>query len=64
MKITLRNFVLFLLMIMTFSSCFFRKHPDKKWAVKRHHKFFYHKGNNYGGRKLWVRVPHYGRSLY
>ena|GEM_PF-5774701 len=66
MKITLRNFLLFVFALITIScsSCFFRRHPDKKWFSKRHPKFYYHKGHNYGGRKLWVRVPHYGRKLY
>lgn len=61
MKHSLRNILLFVFAAITFSSCLFRPSPYKKWYSRRHPKFFYHKGNNYGGRRLWVKQPHQER---
>ncbi len=68
MKNTLRNIILLVFLAISFnfglSSCFWRRSGDFKWSTRHHPKFFYHKGNNFGGRRLWVRTPHYGRTLY
>jgi hypothetical protein len=51
---TLRKLLLFVLIAATFSSCLVHPRPYKKWT-KKHNTPRYHNGNNYGGRKYWVR---------
>jgi len=63
MKLALRNFLLFVFALLTLNSCLVRPSPYKNWSTRRHPKFFYKKGNNYGGRKFWVRDRHYSRSI-
>ncbi len=36
-------------------SCVSRKSNYHKWNTRHHYKRYYHKGNNFGGRRLWVR---------
>jgi hypothetical protein len=38
-----------------FSSCLWRRPLHKNWSTDTHPKKHYKKGNNFGGRRLWVR---------
>lgn len=38
-----------------FTSCIARKNPHDNWYKRHHYKQHYKKGNNFGGRRLWVR---------
>lgn|GEM_PF-6463792 len=51
----LSKLLLFLIILVTFSSCVFQSRPYKHWYTKRGVRYpHYHRGNNYGGRHMWV----------
>ena len=43
---------------VAFTSCIVRRNPNHNWYKKHPRNFHYHKGNDYGGRRLWVRYPY------
>ncbi len=52
----LTKLLLFLLIAISFSSCIFQPKPFKNWHRKHGERLrHYHKGNNFGGRRMWVR---------
>jgi sterol desaturase/sphingolipid hydroxylase (fatty acid hydroxylase superfamily) len=54
MQALLKIFLL-LFAVTLFSSCLWRRPKYKNWSTDYHPKHHYYKGNNYGGRRLWVR---------
>ncbi len=49
-----KKLLLFSIILIGFSSCLVHLRPYKKWE-RRHNVRYYPKGNNIGGRHLWVR---------
>ena len=55
MNNALIKILFFAFIAATFTSCIARKNPHDYWYHRHHNKFHYQKGNNLGGRRLWVR---------
>lgn len=52
---TFVKILLFVFVTAALTSCLVRKPYYHKWAFRHHYKRHYHRGNSYGGRRLWVK---------